>query len=190
MKKIFVFLSFFTLMFTTNIYANNFRITGGLENSVFLDLQTITPKVNINNFDEDNFDLIDIYEDSESRFSFDSFLQNLEFDDFFSTLFVETTFDEIRTITGTANSGTTITVFLLNSNENNILLVHEESVNVGPSEVFSFELLVPLGENVVFILFEDTNGEFVKVAAMRKMSSDIKQDIFEFTPRFPGTETR
>jgi len=94
------------------------------------------------------------------------------------------TFDSHRTITGTADEGTIVSIQVFHEiYEELIEIISYENI-VGPSRVFSQDITLDVADNIILVIImeEDENEELVtQVVAgsivIRRMSPDIKHEI-------------
>ena len=124
----------------------------------------------------------------------------------------EVTFDTQRSITGVAQHGTAVVVYVISSYTNDFNdinhMVYENTIVVGSSGVFSLELPLEEGDNIVVIKFfdpvnnlegnivfgEQTEQNVAQVAStvlttqIRRMAQEIQQELEFFVPRLPGSE--
>ena len=88
----------------------------------------------------------------------------------------ESTFNESRRITGTAQSGTKIMIMLCEENEENVLTpVKTYETTVGVSGYFSKNISLDIGENIIVV--QTADGRASVSAVIKRKSTDIKDKL-------------
>lgn len=90
----------------------------------------------------------------------------------------ESTFDKKRTITGTAEEGTKVTISIYTGNEASDNLKNEFVIDVGASGIFSQTVELELGENIINIKVEKENfSTQTKKFVISRKDREIKQEL-------------
>lgn len=173
-------LVFVSIIFSTiNTYASDFRISVGIYPYSF-------------------FENLEIQQFNDFFYEFNSVLdqEKLEFLEFVNTLTPnqEITFDYQRTITGIAPYNTSVSLFVIVTNYNpdgtKKVGLYQNYVTVGSSGVFSLNTPLQEGVNTIIIILNAQDEQYTPsfVAAVRRMSLEIKHELEGFSIRLPGDE--
>ncbi|MCL1996414.1 MAG: hypothetical protein FWG63_09435 [Defluviitaleaceae bacterium] len=201
----------FLVFLVVPVYAQEPRITVGITSYSDISLDSLEPHASyeydpeldlgyfLNELNED--ELPELLEDREYGYDQSSdydLIENLPFDPvafwniFHSATPNEVTFDTRRTITGTAPYRTFVTAYVITTYENQdgdiSFAIYATRVIVGSSMVFSLELPLEEGDNIVVIkFFNEYEGVDNAIASqIRRMSQNIRQELENFVPSLPG----
>lgn len=102
----------------------------------------------------------------------------------------EVTFDEYRTVTGTAPYTTTINLVLLtyknDDSEESETKFHSEEHVVGLAGVFSLDVPLAQGYNIVILIFTTEDTVAVMVSQINRMDMEIKLELGNPSLTLPG----
>ena len=194
----------------TTAYAN-MRITGGLPSYTVVLVTSTTPLVDTSYESETEASSYITIQSFESEGSYESettkttettkhtILTPFTISDIIKIISAreieaqEVTFDIYRTVTGTAAYGTHISLFLLvnTDEEYGLQALAQKHVTVGPSGVFSLEIPLSEGGNILVLTAYNQEDETASIVTskLRRMPFNIRQQLELFTPRIPGETT-
>lgn len=152
----------------TPVVVNLPRITSGIDNHVFIDI----------------YSMEHILSNLVQRFDASQFQQFLDYVQFNGIVpFPQTTFESVHVVNGVASRETDVRVFVFNEQQRAFL---SNVATVGRSGVFSLDIPLAHGENILIFVFTLESQQSALVASIYRSSEDILENLLIFSPRLPG----
>lgn len=99
---------------------------------------------------------------------------------------IEITFDATRSVTGRAASDTRLRVYT--GNADSFFAVSD--IITGSSGVFSIDIELQEGENLIALVFEKDETTVIVVSSIRRMSEEVKLELGNSAGLLPGLNNR